>query len=128
MGSVALQEGKPVVFFFRKLISAQRNYTTGEKELLSIVEQLKEYRTMLFGCRELHEYIDHRNLTFSPFQTQGVLRWCLFLEEYGPSFIIFQTIRISLRTLLVGCPFPRGRHTTQVFFGKAIRFLSSSNN
>ncbi|KAG7337809.1 hypothetical protein IV203_015278 [Nitzschia inconspicua] len=51
MGSVILQEGKPVAFFSRKLNPAQRNYTTGEKELLSIVETLKEYRTILFGCQ-----------------------------------------------------------------------------
>ena len=86
MGSVIIQGGKPVAFFSRKLNSAQRTYTTGEKEILSIVETLKEYRTMLFGCREIHVYTDHRILTFSAFQTQRVLRWRLFLEEYGPIF------------------------------------------
>jgi hypothetical protein len=58
------------------------------------VETLKEYRTMLFGCRAIHVYTDHRNLTFSSFQTQRVLRWRLFLEEHGP--------------ILHACPFPRG--------------------
>jgi hypothetical protein len=40
---------------------------------------------MLFGCRALHVYADHRNLKFNTFQTQRVLRWRLFLEEYGPT-------------------------------------------
>jgi hypothetical protein len=86
IGSVIIQEGIPVAFFSRKLNSAQRNYTTGEKEILSIVETLREYKTMLFGCPELHIYTDHKNLTFSSFQTQRVLRWRLFLEEFGPTF------------------------------------------
>jgi hypothetical protein len=74
MGSVIIQDKRPVAFFSRKLNSAQKNYTTGEKEILSIVETLKEYKTMLFGCPELHIYTDHKNLTFSNFQTQRVLR------------------------------------------------------
>ena len=65
MGSVIIQEGAPVAYFSRKLNAAQRNYSTIEKELLSIVETLKEYRTMLFGCRELHIYTDHKNLTLT---------------------------------------------------------------
>jgi hypothetical protein len=30
LGSVIMQEGKPVAFFSRKLNAAQRNYTMGE--------------------------------------------------------------------------------------------------
>jgi hypothetical protein len=62
-------------FLSRKLNTAQRHYTTGEKELLSIAETLKEYRTMFLGCPELHVYTDHKNWTFNALRTLHVLRW-----------------------------------------------------
>ena len=55
LGAVISQEKKPIAFFSRKLNSAQKNYTTTEKELLSIVETLKEFRNILFGVNPLHE-------------------------------------------------------------------------
>jgi hypothetical protein len=42
LGSVIMQDRKLLAFYSRKLNSAQRNYTTGEQDLLSIVETLKE--------------------------------------------------------------------------------------
>ena len=41
LGAVISQEGRPLAFFSRKLNKAQRSYSTTEKELLSIVENLK---------------------------------------------------------------------------------------
>ena len=62
LGTVISQDNKPIAFYGRKLNPAQVNYTTKEKELLSIVETLKELRNILFGQR-IKVYTDHKNLT-----------------------------------------------------------------
>ena len=49
LGAVIVQNNCPLAFFSRKLNAAQRNYTTREQELLSIVETLKEFKNVLFG-------------------------------------------------------------------------------
>ena len=79
------QEGKPIAFFSRKLNKAQQNYTTTEKELLSIVECVKEFRNILFGY-PIRVYSDHKNLVHAATisQSQRVMRWRLILEEFGP--------------------------------------------
>ena len=43
LGGVIKQDGRPVVYYSRKLIAAQKNYTTIEKECLAIVEILKHF-------------------------------------------------------------------------------------
>ena len=86
LGAVAAQNKKPIAFFSRKLNPAQGRYTTTERELLTIVETLKEIRTILLGHKIL-VYTDHKKLTYTNFSTDHVMRWQLILEEYGLELI-----------------------------------------
>jgi hypothetical protein len=43
------QESCPIAYFSSKFSSAERNYTTGEQELLGIIKALKELRCYLEG-------------------------------------------------------------------------------
>ena len=69
LGSVITQHGKPIAFYSRKLNSAQTRYTTTERELLAIVETLKEFRNILLG-QEIIVYTDHQNLRYKNFNTE----------------------------------------------------------
>ena len=79
------QEGRPIALFSCKLNRAQKNYTTTEKELLSIVECVQEFRNILFGY-QIWVYSDHKKLVHAATvsQSQRVMRWRLILKEFGP--------------------------------------------
>ena len=69
LGAVISQEGKPIAFFSRKLNSAQNNYTTTEKELMLIVECVKEFRNILFRY-PIQVFSDHKNLVHAATMSQ----------------------------------------------------------
>ena len=50
-GAVIIQNNKPIAFLSRRLSKPQSNYTTNEKELLLIVECLRQFRGIIFGYK-----------------------------------------------------------------------------
>ena len=86
LGAVISQHDRPLAFYSRKLNTAQKCYTTTERELLAIVEMLKEFRNILLGQR-IKIYTDHKNLIYKNFNTDRVMRWRLIIEEYAPELI-----------------------------------------
>jgi hypothetical protein len=89
MGSLILQKkddgtwSGPIAYFSKKLSDAQKKYTVMEQELLSMVETLKTFGTMLLG-HVIIIYTDHKKLTFEKFASDRVARWQLYVKEYGP--------------------------------------------
>ena len=76
----------PVAFMSKKLHGPELNYQIHDKELMAIIEALKEWRPYLSGARhQVQVYTDHKNLTY--FATRQQLnqrqtRWVEFLSEF----------------------------------------------
>ena len=83
LGGVIMQANKPLAFYTHKLNKSQKNYTTGEQELLGIVETLKCFENILYS-QKLIIYTDHLNLLYKKLSRQRMNRWWQLLEEYGP--------------------------------------------
>ena len=83
LGGVIMQNDKPLAFYTRKLNQAQSKYSTGEQELLSLVETLKSFENILMG-QKLVVHTDHLNLLYKKLASARLIRWRMLLEEYGP--------------------------------------------
>ena len=107
LGAAIFQDGKPVMHYTRELDSAQKNYMTIKKDLLSMVETLSKFHSMLLGS-DLHIHTNHKNLTQFHFSSQRVLRWQLFLKEFSfkfhyiPGHENFLAYFLSINPLLEG--------------------------
>ena len=86
LGAYILQNGKPIDFYSRKVNPALTRYTTTERELLFIVEVLKEFRNILLG-QQIRVYANHKNLIQKKFNLDRVMRWRLHIEEDSPDLL-----------------------------------------
>jgi hypothetical protein len=88
LGAVTMQDKKPIAFYSRKLNTAQKRYTTTERELFSAIETCKEYKNILLGY-PIIVFTYHKNNTFNGLKASDrVLHtcWILLLQEYGVTF------------------------------------------
>jgi hypothetical protein len=66
--------------------TAQTRYTTGEQELISIVEPLKYFRNIFLG-QQVIVHTDHLNILYGKLSNDSITRWRLLLEEYEPNHV-----------------------------------------
>ncbi|OWZ07401.1 Pol Polyprotein, partial [Phytophthora megakarya] len=83
---VIMQKGKSLAFLSRKCTTTQEQYTMTKKELVRVVEMLREFCSILWG-RKLKIFTDHKNSVQSTFNNPQMLRWRLEIEEYGPELV-----------------------------------------
>ena len=89
VGAVLMQENEggifPVAYHSRKLSSAERNYSTVEKELLAVVDGIKKYYYYLYGAQFILE-TDHMPLTSigtTKTANARLTRWALYLQQFN---------------------------------------------
>ena len=89
IGAVLMQkhDGKlfPVCYASKKLSSAERNYSTIEKECLAIVWGFKKFHLYLYGVSFVLQ-TDHEPLKYmnsAKFANGRLMRWAMFLQSYN---------------------------------------------
>ena len=92
VGTVLLQEGKdgvdhPICYFSRKFTKSQRNYSTIEKECLSMILALQHFEVYVSASTlPVIVFSDHNPLVFLhklKNNNQRLMRWSLLLQGYN---------------------------------------------
>jgi RNase H-like domain found in reverse transcriptase len=123
LGAVISQEGKPIAFYSCKLKPAQTRYTTTERELLSILETLKEYQNILLG-HQIKVFTDHKNLVYKTFNTEHVMRWRVIMEEFGPKLTYVKGVNNVVADTLTRMKMTEKDFGPEVFTGEKVRQTS----
>jgi len=63
IAGVLQQCGRPICFYSRKLHSAEKNYSTYEKESLAVYECVKKWRHLLHNGQPVRICTDHASIT-----------------------------------------------------------------
>ena len=83
---------RPIGFYSRKFTPAEVNYEIYDKELLAIIEGLKNWRHYCIGTElAVKVFTDHKNLKYfmsSRHLNRRQARWSLFLADYNFEIIV----------------------------------------
>ena len=104
LGAIITQNNRPLAFFSCKLNAPQQKYSVTKIELLVIVETLKEFKGMLLWGQTINVYTDHKNLMQDALglTSNGVYRWWLLLEEFGPENLFLDLLPIDFNGQSLG--------------------------
>ena len=90
-GAVLMQDMKPIAYYSYRLNKHERNYSTGEQELLAVVKALEKWRCYLEGAVGVTVITDHKPNTFLSSKSAVQLsrrqvRWQEFLSRFDFSW------------------------------------------
>ena len=83
IGATIKQRNFQIAYFSKNLTPTQRQYSTIEQEMLTIVEVLRECRNFLLGA-DITIYTDHKNLLSNATVNNRVFRWKQKIQQFGP--------------------------------------------
>ncbi len=76
---------KPIYYANQLMTKTEKNYTTTEKETLSMIYAIKKFHHYLLG-NNFTFFVDHQALIYlvnKPTITKWIKRWLLLLQEFN---------------------------------------------
>ena len=115
IGGMLKQKDKVIAIYSHKLNDSQQKYTTTEKEMLAVIECLKNFKNIIFSAK-ISVYVDHANLLFEgDINNSRVHRWKIILNEFNLELKYIKGENNSAadclsRPLLIQSEFPNYRY------------------